>query len=61
MRNPLNVEVSFSQLTLAVKEANSPADEPVPDFVEVEILDDITLGAKETRTVSHSVFIRNTC
>jgi hypothetical protein len=53
LRNPLNVEISLCQLTLVVKEANSSTDGPAPDFVKVEVLDDVTLGPNETRTVGH--------
>lgn len=51
MQNPLNVEVTFSGLTVTVREAFSDDMNHVKDFIEVEVLDDIVLGAKDTRTV----------
>lgn len=53
MRNPLNVEVTISGLTAVVKDAKAP-ESPSPGFVEVEVIDDLTLGARETRTVSYT-------
>lgn len=51
LRNPLNVEVTFSGLTAVVQDAKAQAESP-PDFVEVEVIDDLILGARESRTVS---------
>lgn len=51
LRNPLNVEVTFSGLTAVVQDATAQAESP-PDFVEVEVIDDLILGARESRTVS---------
>ncbi|KAI0932025.1 hypothetical protein AcV5_004630 [Taiwanofungus camphoratus] len=55
MQNPLNVEVTFSGLTVTVREAFSDDMNHVKDFIEVEVLDDIVLGAKDTRTIPVSV------
>ncbi|KAI0094770.1 ER-golgi trafficking TRAPP I complex 85 kDa subunit-domain-containing protein [Irpex rosettiformis] len=55
LRNPLNVEISMSRLSLIVREATTSDDEAGPDFLEVETLDDITLGVKETRTIPISI------
>ncbi|KIP12403.1 hypothetical protein PHLGIDRAFT_27246 [Phlebiopsis gigantea 11061_1 CR5-6] len=54
MRNPLNVEVTISGLTAVVKDAKAP-ESPSPGFVEVEVIDDLTLGARETRTIPIAV------
>lgn len=51
VRNPLNVEVTFSGLTAVVKDAQGE-ESLTPDFVEVEVIDDLTLDARESRTVS---------
>lgn len=58
IRNPLDVDVTLSSLTILVREAlvNEEAGDH-PDFVEVEVVDDIQLGAKESRTVGTSGFI----
>ncbi|KAL7285211.1 hypothetical protein ACG7TL_000304 [Trametes sanguinea] len=55
LRNPLDVEVSLSGLTVSVRESSSKDAESNPDFVEVEELDDIVLGAKDTRTIPVAV------
>lgn len=52
LRNPLNVEVAISGLTAVVRDAKVEGDSSTPDFVETEVIDDLTLGAKECRTVS---------
>lgn len=52
LRNPLNVEVTISRLSLILRDAKNSDLESVPDYVEVEVIDDVSLGAKETRTVS---------
>lgn len=51
MRNPLNVDVTLSGLSVTVSEASAENAETFKDEVEIEIIDDITLGARETRTV----------
>ncbi len=52
LRNPLDVEVTLSGLTVSVREASAKDADINPDFVEVEIVDDVVLGAKDTRMVS---------
>lgn len=49
--NPLNVEVTISNLTVVVKEAKHEDVETPVDFAEAEIVDEISLNAHETRTV----------
>ncbi|PCH33758.1 hypothetical protein WOLCODRAFT_60797 [Wolfiporia cocos MD-104 SS10] len=60
MQNPLDVEVTLSGLTVNVREA-SPGQEPIElpsDSIETEIVDDIILGARETRTIPVAVRCR---
>jgi hypothetical protein len=49
--NPFNSEVNLSDLTVVVA---GPTDNPDwnPDLVAVEVLDEIVLDPRETRTVS---------
>lgn len=49
--NPLNVEVTISNLTVVVKEAKHEDAETPVDFAEAEVVDEISLNAHETRTV----------
>ena len=59
IRNPLDVDVSLSALTVGVREAASPPEfSDTLDFIKVEVVDDIQLGAKETRTVSCAIDLR---
>ena len=51
MRNPLDAEVNLSNLTVTVRETSSTEEAAAMAYVDVEIIDDIILGAKETRTV----------
>jgi len=51
MRNPLDTEVNLSNLTITVQESNSPNAESAKAFVDVEIISNVVLGARETRTV----------
>ncbi|KAI0639808.1 ER-golgi trafficking TRAPP I complex 85 kDa subunit-domain-containing protein [Trametes polyzona] len=55
LRNPLDVEVILSRLTVSVREASAKDAESNPDFVEVEVIDDIVLGPKDTRTIPVAV------
>jgi len=51
VHNPFNSEVNLSDLTVVVE---GPPDSPdwTPDLVDVEVLDEIVLDPRETRTVS---------
>ena len=51
MRNPLDVGVSLSGLSVVVREKSAPEDSPTPDFIEVEVIDGVSLGPREFRTV----------
>lgn len=52
IRNPLSTEVNLSNLTVTVRNASSTGTDPDLPYVQVEVIDEIILGAKETRTVS---------
>ncbi|KZT72776.1 hypothetical protein DAEQUDRAFT_749133 [Daedalea quercina L-15889] len=55
IRNPLDVEVNLSGLSVIVREASSSDHSTTPDFVEVEVVDGITLGPREYRTIPVAV------
>ena len=52
VKNPLEVDVTLSNLTVIVRETSSKDVDTTPDFVEVEVIEDVTLGPSDTRTVS---------
>jgi len=53
LKNPLQVEVELTDLTVVVKEAGkTQTDEPQEGLVEVEEIDRISLAPGEQRTVS---------
>ncbi|KAG6832288.1 hypothetical protein H0H92_003521 [Tricholoma furcatifolium] len=56
LRNPLDTEVNLSNLTVIVEESNA-TELSTTSFVEVEVVDDVTLGAKESRIVSISIHV----
>lgn len=51
VHNPFNTEVNLSELTVIVTGLPS-GSEWSPELVDVEILDEIILDPKETRTVN---------
>lgn len=51
VHNPFNTEVNLSELTVIVTGLSS-GSEWTPELVDVEILDEIILDPKETRTVN---------
>ncbi|TCD62768.1 hypothetical protein EIP91_006412 [Steccherinum ochraceum] len=51
IRNPLEVDVTLSALTILLRDASSPETSDRLDFVEVEVVDDIQLGSREARTI----------
>ena len=61
LKNPLQVDVELTNLTVAVKEAEkAQTDEPREGLVEVEEIDKVFLASGEQRTVSgflRSIFI----
>ena len=58
IQNPLDTEVNLSSLTVTVRETTSIDSKSAVGYVDIEVIDDIVLGAKETHTVSLS---RNFC
>jgi len=52
IRNPLDTEINLSNLTVTAQETTSTDLTSAMAHVDIEIIDDIILGAKETRTVS---------
>ncbi|KAH9950452.1 ER-golgi trafficking TRAPP I complex 85 kDa subunit-domain-containing protein [Amylocystis lapponica] len=55
MRNPLDVEVTLSGLSVEIGEASSHGADSARDFLEVEVLDDIVIDPQDTRTIPVSV------
>lgn len=51
VHNPFNSEVNLSDLTVVVAEPTNSPDWN-PNLIDVEILDEIVLDPRETRTVS---------
>ena len=51
VHNPFNSEVNLSDLTVVVAEPTNSPDWN-PNLVDVEVLDEIVLDPRETRTVS---------
>lgn len=49
LQNPLDTEVNLSNLTVIVQTSDTDS---IEDSVEVEIIKEVTLGAKETSSVS---------
>ncbi|KAJ7596891.1 ER-golgi trafficking TRAPP I complex 85 kDa subunit-domain-containing protein [Mycena floridula] len=55
LRNPLNVEVNLTNLTVVVQDSSVDGSSSSTSFVEVEVVDDVMLGAKETRILPISI------
>jgi len=51
LRNPLDVEVNLSSLTVGVREAKAVDASSSQSFIEVEVVDSVILDPKESRTV----------
>jgi hypothetical protein len=51
LRNPLDTEVNLSDLKIVVEEAHTANAEPSEGFIEVESINDVVLGPRETQTV----------
>ena len=60
LKNPLDVEVTLSGLTVSVREKSAEDATETPDFVEVEVVDDVVLGPRDTRTVCIVLLMRRT-
>lgn len=54
LRNPLDAEVNLTNFTITVRDALSDDPESSKAFVEIEVIDEIVLGSRETRTVRSS-------
>lgn len=57
LRNPLDAEVNLSSLTVTVEEIL--LGRSVPSESTVEVIDDMVLGPKETRTVGRLRSLHN--
>ncbi|KDR85341.1 hypothetical protein GALMADRAFT_234163 [Galerina marginata CBS 339.88] len=55
MQNPLDAEISLSNVTLMVQGPDSSNSSPVEDFIEVEVIKEVTLGPKELISVPISL------
>ncbi|KAJ3734691.1 ER-golgi trafficking TRAPP I complex 85 kDa subunit-domain-containing protein, partial [Lentinula guzmanii] len=55
LKNPLDVDITLANLTLIVKESDvvDPSPSRVP--VVIEVIENVTIGAKETRTIPISL------
>lgn len=51
LRNPMDVDVNLSNLTVVLRDKLAEDEDLGPDVVEVEVVDDLVLNAKEIRTV----------
>ncbi|KAJ7275176.1 ER-golgi trafficking TRAPP I complex 85 kDa subunit-domain-containing protein [Mycena haematopus] len=51
LRNPLDAEVNLSNLTIIVEESHSADISVSKSFLDVEVLEELTLGPRESRTV----------
>ncbi|KAK7059092.1 hypothetical protein VNI00_001716 [Paramarasmius palmivorus] len=51
LQNPYQVEVNLGNLTVAVRDSNTEDPSSSKSFVQAEILDNVTLRPRETRTV----------
>ncbi|KDQ63410.1 hypothetical protein JAAARDRAFT_169218 [Jaapia argillacea MUCL 33604] len=58
LENPLDVELTLTNLTITVHDAKSSNTDSSSDFVEVEVLDEIVLNPRESRTIPISVKCR---
>ncbi|KAF5375128.1 hypothetical protein D9758_000414 [Tetrapyrgos nigripes] len=60
VHNPLEVEVTLSNLTIGIRESSSDDPSSSKSFVEVEIVDTVVLGPREIRTIPISVKSKRT-
>jgi hypothetical protein len=51
LRNPLDAELNLSNVTIVVKESHSDDASSSKSFLDVEVVEDVTLGPRESRTV----------
>ncbi|KAJ7932534.1 ER-golgi trafficking TRAPP I complex 85 kDa subunit-domain-containing protein [Mycena leptocephala] len=55
LRNPLDAELNLSNVTIVVKESHSDDASSSKPFLDVEVVEDVTLGPRESRTVPIAV------
>ncbi|KAL0579376.1 hypothetical protein V5O48_002652 [Marasmius crinis-equi] len=55
VRNPLHVEVNLSNVTVDIEEAGTAGSSSSQSFIETEVLSNITLYPRETRTIPIAV------
>ena len=51
LHNPLDAEVELTNLTTVVREAGNDDMTSTREYVDVEVISRLVLGARETRTV----------
>ncbi|PSS37571.1 hypothetical protein PHLCEN_2v587 [Hermanssonia centrifuga] len=51
LRNPFNVEVTMTNLTALIKDTGCEDPQSSYDYIETEVVDELTLNSKETRTM----------
>lgn len=51
LRNPLDVNVTLTDVTLVIRDSNVVEPSPSKLSAEIEVIEDVIIGAKETRTV----------
>ncbi|KAJ7706314.1 ER-golgi trafficking TRAPP I complex 85 kDa subunit-domain-containing protein [Mycena rosella] len=51
LRNPLDAEVNLSNVTVVVQDSHSETASTSQSFLEVEVVEDVTLGPRESRTI----------
>ncbi|KAJ6604519.1 ER-golgi trafficking TRAPP I complex 85 kDa subunit-domain-containing protein [Mycena vulgaris] len=55
LRNPLNAEVNLSNVTVIVQDSHSENGSTSQSFLDVEVVEEVTLGPRESRTVPITV------
>ncbi|GAW06029.1 hypothetical protein LENED_007922 [Lentinula edodes] len=55
LKNPLDVNVTLTDVTLVIRESNVIEPSPSKLSAEIEVIEDVIIGAKETRTISISI------
>ncbi|KAJ3870264.1 ER-golgi trafficking TRAPP I complex 85 kDa subunit-domain-containing protein [Lentinula novae-zelandiae] len=55
LRNPLDVNVTLTDVTLVIRDSNVVEPSPSKLSAEIEVIEDVIIGAKETRTISISI------
>jgi trafficking protein particle complex subunit 8 len=51
LRNPLDAEVNLSNVTVILQESNARDSSSTNGFVDVELVDNVVLAPRESRTV----------